>query len=85
MTVKQAIELLLTRMNRLSGMNNAFFGAMDGTVGNINVLQRDMNQAIGDWQTTGNTEGLQRMAATLYAQGKLTEAEHQQIMETLSS
>ena len=83
MTVKEAAELLLSRINRVRNVNNAFFGATDGTIGNINLLQKGMNQALGDWREHKDTSGLQQITAQLHMYGNLTDQEYEQIMETL--
>lgn len=82
MNRKEVVELMVLRLNRLR-MNNGFFGATDGTVGNINVLQRDMNRALEALHASGDTAGLGQMAATLHVYGNLTDTEYEQIMETL--
>jgi hypothetical protein len=81
-TQKEAIELLLTGVNRLQ-VNNGFFGASEGTIGNINVLQRELNAALKVWHQSGDTAELKQMAASLHLQGNLTDAEFKQIMEAI--
>lgn len=82
MTQKQAIELLLRGVNRLR-VNNGFFGASEGTIGNINVLQRELNVALKAWHSSGDTGGLKQMTASLHLQGNLTDIEFEQIMEAI--
>jgi len=83
MTVKEAIELLLKRLNVGKQGMDTTFAAFGGTVGNIQILQRDTNTAIKLWQEKRDASGLNRTAATLYALGNLTDDEYEQIMEAL--
>jgi hypothetical protein len=82
MTQHGAVEELLRAMSVLPG-NNGFFGATDGTIGSINVLQRDMNVALGNWQANGDVMELRQMAQLLQVYGKLTDTKYEQIMEAL--
>lgn len=83
MTIKEAIELLLHRLNRgRQGMDTSF-AAFGGTTGNLQILQKDTNAAIQLWQEKRDASGLHRAAATLYTLGNLTEAEYEQIMKAL--
>jgi hypothetical protein len=82
MKPKEVAGLLLNRMNRLQ-VNNGFFGATDGTIGNINILQKGMNRALEMLQTSGDMSGLRQVASTLHAYGNLTDVEYEQIMEAL--
>jgi hypothetical protein len=79
---KEVAELLLSRMNRLQ-VNNGFFGASSGTIGSINILQKDMNRALELLQTSGDVSGLGQVALTLRTYGNLTDVEYEQIMEAL--
>ena len=83
MTQREAAELLLDRMNRMRNVNNAFFGATDGTIGNINVLQKDMNKALGEWHERRDISGLLQISDLLHIYGNLTDQEYEQIVEAL--
>lgn len=83
MTKLQAIELLLARMNSLRPQGGVMFGAGDGSIGNINILARDMNAALHTWRKNGDTVGLQQMAGTLRVMGTLAELEYEQVLRTL--
>ena len=83
MTAKEAIELLLRRLSKGKQGMDTTFAAFGGTVGNIQILQRDTNTAIKLWQEKHDASGLTRAAATLYALGNLTDDEYEQIMATL--
>lgn len=83
MTVKEAIELLLKRLNAGKQGLDTSFAAFGGTVGNLQILQRDTNAAINLWQQKRDASGLKRTAATLYALGNLTDAEYEQVTEAL--
>ena len=81
MSVREAVELLLYRMNG-SNWNTGQFGGITGG-GIIAMLQRDFNQALSTWRSSGDTTGLAQMALTMHLYGKLTDEEHAQIMEVL--
>lgn len=83
MSVKEAIELLLNRMNTRQQFVGGTFAALSGTTGNILMQQRDVNAAITLWQEKKDASGLVQMATTLQAYGNLTDAEYEQIMEAL--
>jgi hypothetical protein len=84
MTILQAIELLLNRMNtRQQFVGGTFAGWGGGTTGNITMQQRDVNAAIAQWHEERNVSGLRQVASTLHAYGNLTDTEFEQIMETL--
>lgn len=80
--LKEVAEMLLRRMNRLQ-VNNGFFGASSGSIGSINILQKDMNQALELLHKSGDTSGLKQVASTLQTYGNLTDVEYEQIMEAL--
>lgn len=84
MTQKEAVELLLRGVNRLR-VNNGFFGASEGTIGNINVLQRELNMALATWHHSHDASGLRHLARSLHLQGNLTDTEFEQIMEALDA
>lgn len=84
MNVPQAIKLLLDRINtREQPVGGTFGGFSGGTMGNLPMLQRDLNAAISIWRETHDTAGLQQVTATLQAYGNLTDTEYQQIMKVL--
>jgi hypothetical protein len=84
MTIPQAIELLLNRMNtRQQFVGGTFAGWGGGTTGNITMQQRDVNAAIAQWQAERDPIGLKQVASTLHLYGNLTDAEFEQIMQTL--
>ena len=83
MTKPEAIKLLLKHMNSNRTQGGGMFSVMGGTTGNINVLQKDINQALDTWGASGDTHGLLQMAATLQTMGNLPNAEYEQIMEAL--
>jgi hypothetical protein len=83
MSVPEAIELLLNRMNTTGVGATPTFSAFSGTIGNLNVLQRDANEAIKLWHGGQDVSGLRRLAASLQAYGNLTDSEYEQIMEAL--
>jgi hypothetical protein len=83
MNIRQAIELLLARLNNTYPEITGFFGAAGGAVGSINILQRDANSALKQWRETGSTDGLRQLADTLHLTGRLTDTDYQQIMEVL--
>ena len=85
MTTKEAIELLLHRLNRGKQGMDTSFAAFGGTTGNLQILQKDTNAAIQLWQQKRDASGLRRAAATLYTLGNLTEAEYEEIMATLEN
>jgi hypothetical protein len=84
MNVKQCIELLLNRMNTRNQFVGGTFAALGGTAGNMQMLQKDANAAIGLWQEKHDATGLKQLAATLQAYGNLTDEEYQQVMEALA-
>jgi hypothetical protein len=83
MDVPQVIQLLLNRLNTRGVAGGLTFSAFDGTTGNVNILQRDANEAIKAWHTDGDTSKLRQLAASLHAYGHLTDTEYEQIMEAL--
>ena len=84
MDAKQAIELMLDRMNtRKQFVGGTFGGFADGTTGNIYMQQRDANAAITLWREHRDPGGLRQFAVTLHAYGNLTDAEYDQIIDTL--
>jgi len=83
MTPRQAIELMLNRMNTRQQFVGGLFGGFDGTTGNLVVQQREANLAISLWQEKRNASGLINLAGMLLAYGNLTEVEYEQIMEAL--
>lgn len=83
MNVKQCIELLLNRMNTRNQFVGGTLGALGGTAGNMQMLQKDANVAIELWEEKHDVSGLQQLASTLQAYGSLTDSEYEQIMETL--
>ena len=83
MNIKQAIELLLARLNNTYPEITGFFGAAGGAVGSINILQRDANTALRQWHETGSRDGLRQLADTLHLTGRLTETDYRQIIEAL--
>jgi hypothetical protein len=84
MTIAEAIELLLNRMNtRKQFVGGTFGGFAEGTVGNLAMQQRDMNKAIELWQTKHDATSLVQMTNNLHAYGNLTDDEYQQIMDAL--
>lgn len=84
MTVPETIELMLRRMNtRQQFVGGTFGGWGGGTTGNIQMQQRDANQAITLWQEKRDVSGLIQLASSLQAYGNLTDMDYQQIMETL--
>jgi len=83
MTVSEVIELLLNRMNTTGAGASLAFSAFGGTTGNINLLQREANDAIKLWYAKQDASGLHQLAATLQAYGNLTDIEYEQIMETI--
>ncbi|HSX43119.1 MAG TPA: hypothetical protein VLF59_03475 [Candidatus Saccharimonadales bacterium] len=84
LTVSQAIELLLDKMNtRRQYVGGTFAGWGGGTTGNINIQQRDMNAAITLWRERHDVSGLRQITAELHAYGNLTDTEHDQIMKVL--
>ncbi|MEJ0073231.1 MAG: hypothetical protein WDN27_04100 [Candidatus Saccharibacteria bacterium] len=85
MTIHDAVEILLDRMNKPKHVIPGFFGAMDGTTSNFSVVQREMNKAIMAWRESGDTMGLKQMAAMQQAFGSLTDEDYEQIMDTLEA
>ena len=83
MTVLQAVKLMLDRMGRSGSTTTAFFNATDGTIGDINIMQRDLNRAFEHWGETRDTTKLAELAATLQVLGRLTDTQYEQIMEAL--
>ena len=84
MTTKEAIELMLNRMNtRKQFVGGTFGGWAAGTTGNIQMQQREANQAIVLWMEKHDPSGLTQLARNLHVYGNLTDAELEQIMETL--
>ncbi|HSX16393.1 MAG TPA: hypothetical protein VLF40_06385 [Candidatus Saccharimonadales bacterium] len=83
MDVKQAIELLLDRMNTRKQFVGGTFGAFEGTAGNLYLQQRDANAAITLWREHRDPGGLMQLAATLHVYGNLKDAEYEQIIDTL--
>ena len=84
MDVKQAIELLLERMNTRKQFAAGGFGVFEGTAGMLALQQRDANAAITLWQEERDASGLKQLAATLHAYGNLTNAEFEEIMDALN-
>jgi len=82
--VKQAIELLLERMNTRKQFAAGGFGVFEGTAGMLALQQRDANAAITLWQEERDASGLKQLAATLHAYGNLTNAEFEEIMDALN-
>ena len=85
MTVKQAIEFLLDRLSTRGQSLESAFGAFGGTIGNVEIVQRDTNAAIELWQQKHDASGLKRVAATLRALGNLTDAEYERVMQALDA
>ncbi len=83
MTTKEAIELLLDRMNTRKQFVGGTFGAFDGTAGNLVLQQKEANAAITLWHEKHDANGLKQFAATLQVYGNLTDTEYEQIMDTL--
>jgi hypothetical protein len=83
MAVSEAIELLLARMNVPKHVANGGFVVLGGTVGNILMLQREMNTAIQLWHNERDVSGLRQIALTLHAYGCLTDNDLDQIMKTV--
>lgn len=83
MNIRQAVELLLARLNNTYPEITGFFGAAGGAVGSINILQRDANSALQQWRKTGSTNGLRQLADTLHLTSRLTDTDYQQIMKAL--
>lgn len=81
--MREAIELLLNRINTRKQFVGGTFGAFDGSAGNMYLQQRDINAAIVLWSEHHDTSGLKQVAATLHVYGNLTDTEYEQIMETL--
>jgi hypothetical protein len=85
MSVKEAIELLLNRMNTRKQFVGGVFGGFDGTTGNLVMQLRDANAAITLWQEKRDKSGLVQLAATLQMYGNLTDAEYEQVTQTLDN
>lgn len=84
MTIKEAIELMLARMNtRQQFVGGTFGGWADGTTGNTLMQQRDANRAIMLWMDRRDVSGLVQLAANLHAYGNLTDGDYEQITEAL--
>lgn len=83
MTVKEAIELLLDRINTRKQFAAGGFGVFEGTAGMMALQQRDANEAITLWQEKRDPSGLKQVAAMLHAYGNLTNAEYEQVMGAL--
>jgi hypothetical protein len=83
MKVPQAIELLLSRMNTRQQYVGGTFAAFGATTGSLQMQQRDANAAITLWQERHDVSGLRQLTAALHAYGNLTDADYEQIMETL--
>ncbi len=84
MTVKQAIQLLIDRMNTRKQFAAGGFGVFEGTAGSLILQQRDVNAAITQWQEKRDASGLKQVAATLHANGNLTDAEFEEVMGVLN-
>ncbi len=83
LSARQAIELMLDRMNTRRQFVGGTFAALGGSTGNIMTLQKDANAAITLWQQKHDPSGLEQLAGTLQAYGNLTNDEYEQIMETI--
>jgi len=83
MTRREAVELLLNRINTRKQFVGGTFGAFDGSAGNMYMQQRDLNAAIVLWREQHDVSGLKQCAASLQAYGNLTDTEYEQIMEAL--
>ncbi|HEY4161105.1 MAG TPA: hypothetical protein VGM08_03525 [Candidatus Saccharimonadales bacterium] len=84
MTIKEATELMLARMNtRNQFVGGTFGGWAGGTTGNIQMQQREANQAITLWLERHDVSGLVQFAKNLHAYGNLSDADYTQIMESL--
>ncbi len=82
--VREAIELLLNRMNtRNQYVGGTFGGFLEGTTGNMSMFQREANAAIAAWSERHDARSLKQLAASLHAYGNLTDAEYGQIMKAL--
>jgi len=83
MNVPQAIELLLNRMNTRQQFVGGAFAALGATTGSLQMQQRDVNAAISQWREAHDMSGLRQVTSMLHVYGNLTDAEFEQIMETL--
>lgn len=83
MNIKQAISLMLDRINNRKQFVAGTFGAFDGSAGNMYMQQRDINAAIMRWTDKHDTNGLREVAAALHMYGNLTDVEYEQIMEVI--
>lgn len=84
MNVQDVIKLLLDRMNTRAQLAGGVFAAFGGTAGNMQMLQRDTNAAIKQWQEEQDKTGLRQLTATLQAYGSITDSEYEQVMEILN-
>jgi hypothetical protein len=83
MNVPEAIEFLLNRMNTRKQFVAGTFAALGGTAGSLQMLQKDANAAIVQYRDEGKVDGLKQFTNTLHLYGHLSDAEYQQVMETL--
>ena len=83
MNVPEAIELLLDRMNTRNQFVGGTFAAFGGSAGNMQMLQKDANAAITLWREKHDATGIRQLAATLHAYSSLSDAEYDQVIETI--